>query len=236
MPKNGISTAIRNGLLTRLKPEQLDALRPHFELVPLPLRHVLYERGDRLEHAYFPQSGMVSLILRMEEGDMVEVGTVGSRGMAGVSLLMGGDTALHEALVQAEGEALSLPAATLTAALEHDAHLRRQFGRYQECFHFEVAQTAACNASHHLDQRLARWLLMARHRIGLDELPLTHELLAMMFAVRRAGVTVATGSLERAGFIRNRRGRVTILDVEALEEVSCECYRLTREKEEAVLG
>jgi CRP-like cAMP-binding protein len=234
MAKNGPSTPIHNRLLARLQPTQLNLL-PDLELVPLPLKQVFYERGDHVQHAYFPQSGMVSLVIRLEDGDIVEVGTVGSQGMVGVSLLMDGDTALHEAVVQAEGEALRLPAATLKLAIEKDRDLRRQFGGYVQCFHFEVAQTAACNASHALEQRLARWLLLTCHRIGSAQVPLTHEFMSMMLAVRRAGVTVAAGSLERAGFIRSHRGIINIPDRERLEEAACECYRLIREKEEAML-
>ena len=179
---------------------------------------------------------MVSFVIRFEDGDAVEVGTVGNEGMVGVELLAGVDRGLNEAMVQIEGEALQIPAAMLAAAAREDADLRLKLGRYLECFHFQIAQTAACNAAHSLEQRLARWLLLARHRNGADELPLTHEFLAMMLAVRRAGVTVATGTFEQAGFIRNRRGIVRIIDVEALEEVSCECYRLIREQEDALLG
>src|SRR5205814_3817381 len=186
--------------------------------------------------AYFPQSGMISFVVRLKNGDAVEVGTVSGEGMVGLPLLVGGDRGLHEAMVQVEGEALRIAAAKLVAAIKEDAELREHLGRYLECFHFQVAQTAACNAAHVLEQRLARWLLLTRHRLGSDQVPLTHEFLSMMLAVRRAGVTVTTNTLQQAGFIRNRRGIVTILDTEGLEEVSCECYRLIREQEEALLA
>jgi CRP-like cAMP-binding protein len=237
MARNGIApSSIHNRLLGRLHPEQLGRLRPDLELVPLRVNGTLHERGGRLEHAYFPNSGMVSFIIRLQDGGAVEVGTLGSEGMVGSQLLIGTETGLHEAMVQIEGEAQRIPASKLLAALKDDAALRVHLGRYLEYLHFQVAQTAACNAGHALEQRLARWLLLARHRIGSDQVPLTHEFLSMMLAVRRAGVTVAIGTLEAAGFIKNRRGLVTIVDLEALEEVSCECYRLIREQEAALLG
>jgi CRP-like cAMP-binding protein len=233
MPRNGAAlSSIHNHLLSRLKPKQLDRLHPDLEPVHLQVKDILHERGSRLEHAYLPQSGMVSFVIRLSDGDAVEAGTVGSEGMVGIGLLVGAERGLHEAMVQIEGEALRISAAKLTAAVEEDL-LRLHLGRYLECFRFQVAQTAACNAAHSLEQRLARWLLLTRHRAGSEQLPLTHEFLSMMLAVRRAGVTVATGTLQQAGFIRNRRGIVTILDTEGLEEVSCECYRLIREQEEA---
>jgi len=237
MPRNGAAlSSIHNRLLSRLKPKQLDRLHPDLEPVHLQVKAILHERGSRLEHAYFPQSGMVSFVIPLKDGDAVEVGTVGSEGMVGIGLLVGAERGLHEAMVQIEGEALRISAAKLAAAVEEDPLLRLHLGRYLECFRFQVAQTAACNAAHSLEQRLARWLLLTRHRAGSDQLPLTHEFLAFMLAVRRAGVTVATGTLQQAGFIRNRRGIVTILDTEGLEEASCECYRLIREQEEALLA
>jgi CRP-like cAMP-binding protein len=237
MARNGAApSSIHNRLLSHLQPEQLERLRPDLKLVPLRVKDILHARGDRLEHAYFPLSGMVSFVVRVDDGDAVEVGTVGNEGMVGVQILVGLGTGLHEAMVQMEGEALRIPASKLGAAVRDDADLRLRLGRYLECFHFQVAQTAACNAAHSLEQRLARWLLLARLRAASDQLPLTHEFLSMMLAVRRAGVTVAIGTFERAGFIKNRRGIATILDLDMLEEVSCECYRLIREQEEALLG
>ena len=230
------SSTIQNQLLSRLPAKQLDRLFPHLHSVPLQLRETLHERGGRLEHAYFPQSGMVSFVVPLEEGGSVEVGTVGREGLVGIEFPLGAEVGLQHAMVQVEGQALRIEARKLEAAIEDDAALRLHLARYAQCFHFQVAQTAACNAGHTLEQRLARWLLLARHRIGSDELPLTHEFLSMMLAVRRAGVTVATGTLQQAGLVRNRRGHVTVLNVAGLEEVSCECYRLITAKEEVLLN
>jgi CRP-like cAMP-binding protein len=234
--KGAASSSLRNRLLDRLPPKQLDRLHADLETVALEVRKTLHKRGSRLEYAYFPQSGMVSFVIPIEEGGSVEVGTVGREGMVGISLLLGGELGLQEAMVQIEGQALRMSARKLRAAIEDDAVLRLHFAPFAQCFHFQVAQTAACNAGHSLEQRLARWLLLARHRIGSDELPLTHEFLSMMLAVRRAGVTVTTGTLQQAGLIRHRRGHVTVLDPRGLEEVSCECYRLITEQEEAFLS
>ena len=176
MPRNGAAlSSIHNHLLSRLKPKQLDRLHPDLEPVHLQVKAILHERGSRLEHAYFPQSGMVSFVIPLKDGDAVEVGTVGSEGMVGIGLLVGAERGLHEAMVQIEGEALRISAAKLTAAVEEDSLLRLHLGRYLECFRFQVAQTAACNAAHSLEQRLARWLLLTRHRAGSDQLPLTQS-------------------------------------------------------------
>ena len=128
-----------------------------------------------------------------------------------------------------------MPAETLRDRLDANERLRRHFARYTEIFYQQVAQTAACNGAHTVDQRCARWLLLARHKIGSDELPLTQEFLAMMLAVRRAGVTMAAGALQQAGLIRYRHGQITVVDPNGLEEVSCECFRLIKDQESELL-
>src|SRR2546423_15558372 len=141
MARNGaLSPSIPNRLLGQLTSEQLNRLGADLEPVSLRLKQTLHERGSRLDHAYFPQSGMVSFVIRFEDGDAVEVGTVGNEGMVGVELLAGVDRGLNEAMVQIEGEALQIPAAMLAAVAREDADLRLKLGRYLECFHFQIAQ------------------------------------------------------------------------------------------------
>src|SRR4026207_929521 len=148
----------------------------------------------------------------------IEVGTVGKEGVLPGAPPPGGEVATSEAMVQLEGTALRMPAEALRHSLDANKVLRRHFARYAHSFHQHVARTAACSGAHSLQQRFARWLLLARHRIGSDELPLTQEFLSMMLAVRRAGVTTAAGALQHAGLIRYRHGRITVLDPAGLEE------------------
>jgi CRP-like cAMP-binding protein len=217
-------STIQNRLLRALPPKALKALLPALQPVPLPVKQVLHRPGDSLDFAYFPETGMVSIVLPLKNGGTIEVGTVGSEGMLPIAPVLGGMVATSEAIVQLTGSALRIPANILRHRLGSNEALRRHFGRYVHGFHQQVMQTAACNGAHSLEQRCARWLLLARHRIGSDELPLTQEFLSMMLAVRRAGVTTAAGALQQAGLIRYRRGHITVLDPAGLEEVSCECF------------
>jgi len=217
-------SSIENLFLKSLPAKALKELLRALQPVPLPLKQVLHRPGDRLDFAYFPEAGRVSIVLLLQDGDTIEVGTVGKEGVLPIALLLGGEVATSEAMVQLEGTALRMPAEALRQSLDANKVLRRHFARYAHSFHQQVAQTAACNGAHSLQQRFARWLLLARHRIGSDELPLTQEFLSMMLAVRRAGVTTAAGALQQTGLIRYRHGRITVLDPAGLEEVSCECF------------
>ena len=217
-------STIQNRLLGGLPLKGLQPLLPALQPVPLPVKQVLHQPGDHLDFAYFPETGMVSIVLPLEHGGTIEVGTVGSEGMLPIAPVLGGTVASSEAIVQLEGSALRMPADILRHRLDSNEALRRHFGRYAHSFHQQVLQTAACNGAHSLQQRCARWLLLARHRIGSDDLPLTQEFLSMMLAVRRSGVTTAAGELQQAGLIRYRHGHITVLDPARLEEVSCECF------------
>ena len=217
-------STIQNRLLGGLPLKGLQSLLPALQPVPLPVKQVLHQPGDHLDFAYFPETGMVSIVLPLEHGGTIEVGPVGSEGMLPIAPVLGGTVASSEAIVQLEGSALRMPADILRHRLDSNEALRRHFGRYAHSFHQQVLQTAACNGAHSLQQRCARWLLLARHRIGSDDLPLTQEFLSMMLAVRRSGVTTAAGELQQAGLIRYRHGHIRVLDPAGLEEVSCECF------------
>ena len=217
-------SSIQNRFLRALPPKALKELLRALQPVPLPLKQVLHRPGDRLDFVYFPESGMVSIVILLQDGGTIEVGTVGNEGVLPIALLLGGEVATSEAMVQLEGTALRMPAEALRQSLDANKVLRQRFARYAHSFHQQVSQTAACNGAHSLQQRFARWLLLARHRIGADELPLTQEFLSMMLAVRRAGVTTAAGGLQQMGLIRYRHGHISVLDPAGLEEVSCECF------------
>ena len=227
---------VRNRLLAALPPGDFALLAPSLRPVELELRQVLHAPDQRIEAAYFPEAGMVSMIAALEDGALQEVGLVGREGVVGLAVVLGDDSSPIEALVQGAGTALCMPAAGLRAAFERSPALRAALLRYMQAFHLQVTQTAACNGHHALDERLDRWLLIAHDRADGDQFPMTQEFMAMMLGVRRAGVSVAAGILQKAGVIDYARGCITILDRPGLEAVSCDCYRVVRRQFERLLG
>jgi len=225
-----------NRLLDQLSPEDLDRLRPHLSLDTLRPSRTLQERGKSVQSVSFPITGMISIVAIMRDGSAVEVGTAGREGMLGVEAVLGNDAALNEAIVQVPGKVLRLPADLLRREAEQSVQLRSVLLRYVQAYLNGAMQSAACNRTHLLEQRLARWLLTARDRAGTDVLPLTHEFISMMLGVRRAGVTVAAQSLQAAGLIRYAHGRITIADSEGLEAAACECYEVTKRDYARLLG
>ncbi|MDB5381419.1 MAG: Crp/Fnr family transcriptional regulator [Rhodospirillales bacterium] len=228
--------APRNRLLAALPAEDLCRLWPQFELVELELRHVLIAQDEPVTAVYFPEAGWVSMILQFSDGRSAEVGLVGSEGMVGLPLLLGSDSGTATAMVQAGGPMLRLRADLFHRALEESRALTTILLRYSLAFQQQVTQTAACNGNHTLDQRLARWLLMAHDRVEGDDFPMTQEFLAVMLCVHRPGVTVAAKLFQRAGLIRYQSGRITIMDRQGLEEAACECYGTVRRQFEKLLG
>lgn len=226
---------LSNRLLLALAPEDLDLLGPHLEPVPLPHRQTLSKSDAPIDDVYFPQSGMVSLVQPLEDGAMIEVGMVGSEGFVGAPVLLGADTSPLEAMVQMPGSALRMPADAFRQQTGGSIALSRMLLRYVQALHVQVSLSAACNGRHTLPERLARWLLTARDRADSDRLPLSHDFLSMMLGVRRAGVTVAVGTLKAAGLIHNTHGQVTITNRQGLEAACCECYRTVRNEYERLL-
>jgi CRP-like cAMP-binding protein len=224
-----------NRLLAALAPADVARLRPHLELVLLSQRQVLAEPHKPIEHAYFPQRGFVSLVQSMADKSMVEVGIIGREGFVGSPVLLGAATSPVMAMVQAPGEALRIPASVLLKEAADSADLSSLLLRYVQALHVQVTQTAACNGRHALAERLARWLLMAHDRVAGNDLPLTHEFLAIMLGTRRSGVTVAVGALKKVGLIDNDYARITILDRRGLESAACECYQTVRSEHEYLL-
>lgn len=225
-----------NRLLAALPPEDLLRLWPRLRLVDLPLRQIMQAPATPILHGYFIETGFISMIITLEDGDSAEVGLVGSEGMVGLPLVFGVDQSDIEGVVQCAGTALQIEAEALRDAQQWSPALRRLLLLYAMAHHQQVAHTAACNGRHLTEQRLARWLLMAHDRAGADRFPITHELMSMMLGLRRAGVTVAAGSLQRAGLIRYERGQLEITDRAGLEGASCECYAAVQAEFERLLG
>jgi CRP-like cAMP-binding protein len=200
-------------------------------LEPVALNHgeVLFEAGEPIRSLYFPDGGLVSILVPLEGGKVAEVAVVGREGMVGLPVFLGADAHPHRAVVQAPGRALRLPAEALRAATRRSSALAEQLLRYTDAFLVQVSLSAVCNCLHPVPKRYCRWLLMAHDRLGSDHLPFTQTFLALMLTVRLASVSEATGTLERAGLIRYRRGELHILDRPGLEAASCNCYRLIQD-------
>jgi CRP-like cAMP-binding protein len=220
------------GLPSALLPRILSRLRP----VSLGVREILLAAEKAIESVYFVETGLVSLVAMLEDGTQAEFGIVGCEGMVGLPLALGVETTFEEAVVRVDGTALQIGAAAFRQLLNDAPELHCRLLRYSEAMRALASQTAACNGRHSLEQRLARWLLMAHDRLECDVLPVTQELAALMLCVYRPSVTVAAGILQRAGIIRYGRGHVAVLDRAGLEAVSCDCYAVVNRRFGFLLG
>jgi CRP-like cAMP-binding protein len=218
----------QNHLLAALPPADFEPLAAHLELVAMPLGEMLYEPGGQLRHAYFPTTSIVSLHSVMESGLSAETAGVGNEGVVGVSLFLGGDTTPSSAVVQTAGHGYRLERSMLMREFNRAGFLQRLFLRYTQGLMTQTTLTAACNRHHSIEQRLCRWLLLTLDRLPSSELSMTHELVAGMLGVRREGVTAAAGSLQRAGWIRYRRGHLSVTARSGLESRTCECYAVVK--------
>ncbi|HKR01763.1 MAG TPA: Crp/Fnr family transcriptional regulator, partial [Pyrinomonadaceae bacterium] len=218
-----------NRILSALPAEEGERLSTHLEPVSLKLSQILFRPGERIRYAYFPTNSIISLLTDLEDGSGMEVGLVGREGLAGISIILGG-TETKVGTVQGEGDAFRINAATLREAFHRGGALQAGLLRYTHALMTQISQSVVCNARHQIDGRLARWLLMYHDRIGRDEFALTHEFMANMLGVRRAGVSMVANRLQQMGFIRYKRGRITILNRAGLEAFTCECYPAVKEK------
>ena len=227
---------IGNRLLGLLPRKDYLCLRRHLEPIALKYRQSLYRAHKPIRFVYFIETGVGSLVNTMENGDASEVGTIGNEGIVGLPLVLDGGRAPTSVYVQVPGTGLRMNAALFTKELARSASMRAAMLHYAHAFFNQVAQSAACNQFHSLEQRCCRWLLMTHDRMGSDEFLLTQEFLAMMLGVQRTGVTAAAGALQRAGLIQYKRGSVTILNRRGLERRSCECYGISKREFDRLLG
>jgi CRP-like cAMP-binding protein len=228
---------VSNVILASLPAAEFAELAPSLERVGFATGETLFEVEDRPGRVYFIESGLLSLISTLEDGTSIEVAALGREGLAGLVMLLGADAAVHTALAQIGGSALCARAERAREAFRRLHAFQASVLGYTRMLMAHVTQTAACNTLHTVEERLARWLLLCRRRIESDTIPLTQEFLSHMLGVRRSGVTVAIGVLERAGLITHSRGTVVVKDPEGLRGVSCECVKvMTEEYEEFVDG
>lgn len=209
---------------------------PMLHPVDLQRGRVLYRPGEVIRQVYFVNRGVVSLVQAMRDGRAVEVGTIAIEGVTTPEVLFGIDAALFQSVVQVPGTAFAIDRNSLQNAMKKSQVLNELLQGYVHVAAHQIGQTAACNRLHQLDERCCRWLLVAHDGARSDNFLLTHEFLAMMLGVQRAGVTVTAGMLQRQGLIRYSRGRITIIDRAGLEASSCECYEVIRDQFERLFS
>jgi CRP-like cAMP-binding protein len=217
---------IRNLVLAALPKPDRERLLASLDVVPLKLKDFLHKPGERIQFVYFPGGGFLSIVTVLEDGGMVEVATIGREGVVGVTAVLDGIPLPSASMVQGESDTCyRMTADAFRREMGHRGAFYELLTRYSQAFVGVIMQSTACNAVHSVEQRLARWLLMAQDRMAANEFPLTQEFVAMMLGATRPTVTIVAGTLQRAGLITYHRGRVVVLDREGLESASCECYR-----------
>ena len=226
----------QNRLLARLAPNDFDALRPHLQAVDLPLRFDLEKPGRRIESVYFPESGFASVVAVQTKDTAVEVGLIGCEGMTGVAVVLGNHQSPNSTYIQIAGTGHRISSEALRTAMAENAGLQSILLKYVQAFLVQTSHTAISNARSHIDARCARWILMAHDRVPRDGIPLTHEFLALMLAVRRAGVTQALQALVKQGLVKAARGEITVLDRNGLEKSAGESYGVPEREYRRLLG
>jgi CRP-like cAMP-binding protein len=225
-----------NRLLDLLPQADYQRLQPMLQKVSLEFKQVLYEARHDIKALYFPLGAVLSAVTVMSDGHMIEVGTTGNEGMSGLAGLSIVARSPNRVFAQIAGDAWKVDAQRFNRECAALPKLAEVVAKYQQAFSFQVSQSVACNGLHIVVERCCRWLLMTHDRLEGDEVPLTHELLAIMLGVRRSGVTEALQSIQQQGLISYGRGKITILNREGLEDLSCECYQCIRDEYHELLG
>lgn len=213
-----------NRLLQTLPPAEFEALRPHLEFVELVRQAVLVEAGGRMTHVYLPLAGVISMIVRLSEGQAIEVAMIGRDSVFGAAVALDGGIALTDAIVLLPGTAAAIEVAHFRAIADRSVTFRAALALHEQALSAQTQQSAACNASHTVEARLSRWLLRARDLCDSETLPLTQEFLAQAIGVQRNAISIVAHALQSAGTIRYSRGHIEITDADALRATSCECY------------
>ena len=226
----------RNRLLELLPTDDFERLRPHLEQVPLDYKFELSRAGKAISFVYFPVTGVASIVNTMQDGSAAEVGTVGNEGMVGLPIILGDTLAPSDVYVQVPGSAWRMPAGLFRSAIESNSAMRTVMLHYVHALFNQIAQSAACNSFHTVEQRCCRWLLMTHDRVQSDRFILTQEFLGMMLGVRRTSITLTAKQLKRGKLIDYSRGHVHIMDRPGLEHHSCECYAVSKREFDRLLG
>jgi CRP-like cAMP-binding protein len=225
-----------NFLLASLRPEKMAALLPHLKVIELPQETVLYEAGDTIKAVYFPHCGIISLVVDLASGDMIEAAMIGRDSLAGGSSAFDNQISLNRAVVQVAGVASILDVERFRELAQLSDTFRATLARHEQFILAQAQQSAACNAAHTLEARLSRWLLRCHDLLGSDDIALTQEFLAEMLGVRRTSVSIVANTLQKAGLIGYRRGHIKVIDLDGLRDSACECYTTIRAHAEHLLG
>lgn len=225
----------KNLLIDALSVETQCRLRPFLDIVPLEKGAVLAESGDVMKHVYFPIDSIVSLLYDTREGNSTEISLVGNEGFIGIALFMGGESTPSRAVVQSAGHAYRLSGRKFKEELSRHGDLQELMLRYIQSLFTQMAQTAVCNRHHSINQQLCRFLLLMLDRLSSNHLLLTQETIANMLGVRREGITDAAGKLQKSGAIEYTRGRITVLNRDELEHLTCECYSIVKQETDRLL-
>jgi CRP-like cAMP-binding protein len=221
---NTAGKQVSNKILLSISDGDYSSLRPHLEYVNLPNHLILHEAGGKIEFAYFPNRGLISLVVVMKDGKTAEAGIVGNEGFTGTPAAVGLSRSPLQAVVQITGDGFRVEVEKLQTTLESAPQLQLMLNRYTVVRSMQVAQTSACNRLHDIEQRLARWLLMTQDRVDSESLPITHDFLATMLGTGRPSVSLAAGVLQRKQIIEYTRGAVKVVNRKRLEHSACECY------------
>src|SRR4051795_7738036 len=225
-----------NAILASLSAGDVSSIRPHLKAIHLPQKTVLYEAGDTIKSVYFPTSAVVSLVITLETGETTEAAMVGKDGAVGIASALDGKIAMSRGIVQLSGDAFVCDPAAFKGVAMQSEQLISLVMRHEQTLFAQAQQSTACMANHDVEARLCRWMLRARDLSGSDDLPFTQEFLAEMLGVRRTSVTSVAHTLQAAGMIKYRRGKINILDVEGLKDSACECYKAVKENYRELLG
>ncbi len=224
-----------NHLLAALSPDVQSRLFPYLELVPLPLRALLYESRRPMRHVYFPTDSIVSLQYMMENGASTAISVVGNEGLLGITLFLGGESTPSRSMVQSAGFAYRLPRLQVKQEFNRHGQLLMLMLRYTQALITQISQTAVCNRQHSIDQQLCRWLLLSMDRLSHNHLTMTQDFISNMLGVRRESVTQAAINLQQLGVISYSRGLIKVLDRPKLETLSCECYSVVKKETDLLL-
>lgn len=226
----------RNRLLAALSAEEYNCFSSLWEVVFLEFNQILYSPNEPIPYVYFVLNAVVSLVQIDQDGSIVEVGTVGKEGFVGVPILLGTTQIPGKAFSQIPGYAVRMQTEVFRREVKPGTELYTLLLRYTQALFNQIAQAAACNRLHSIEERFCRWILMTHDRVGEDQFPLTQEFIAQMLGVRRAGVSIVASTIQKAGFINYKRGKMTILDREGLEATTCECYSIITAEFERLIG
>jgi CRP-like cAMP-binding protein len=227
---------MKNLLLSLLSPSDAKVLEPHLKPANFEQHHVLFEADERVRHVYFPTSAVVSLVITLSTGEMVEAAMIGRDGVVGASAALDGNIALSRSIIQLSGEIVVCDIDALKSASLQSPKLLALLIRHEQTVYGQAQQSAACFATHQVEARLCRWLLRARDLSGSDYLPFTQEYLGEMLGVRRTSVTAVAHTLQEAGLIKYARGKIQILDADALQDSACECYGSVKALHDKLIG